>query len=101
MAEVVAGADRFRRIREAQRGITARRVTQQSLAALRRMGDVLGGVLPPREFVAVAASVVQTLAERIAGMSLLNRRKQYSLHEELGSIFRCQGVCVRIVCVGF
>ncbi len=42
-------------------------VVQQALHALRRMGDVLGGVLAPREFVRVAGTVVQTLADRAVG----------------------------------
>lgn len=42
-------------------------VVQQALHGLRRLGDVLGGVLAPREFVRVAAAVVQALTERAVG----------------------------------
>ncbi len=42
-------------------------VVQQALHALRRLGDMLGSVLAPREFVRVAAAVVQALAHRAVG----------------------------------
>lgn len=42
-------------------------VVQQALHGLRRLGDILGGVLAPREFVRVAAAVVQALGDRAAG----------------------------------
>lgn len=45
-------------------------VVQQALHGLRRLGDVLGGVLAPREFVRVAATVVQALADRAVGARL-------------------------------
>lgn len=67
MREVVAGAERFRRMREGQTAITVRRVVGQALGALRRLGDTLRHVLPPRDFVWVASRLVQALAERIAG----------------------------------
>ena len=45
-------------------------VVQQALHGLRRLGDVLGGVLAPREFVRVASAVVQALADRAVGTVL-------------------------------
>lgn len=41
----------------------------QALAGLRRLGDVLGDVLAPREFARAAAAAVQALAERAVGAS--------------------------------
>ncbi len=55
------------RLHQAQRGITVRRVLQQAVHALRRLGDVLGGTLAPRDFVRTAAAAVDALAERAAG----------------------------------
>jgi hypothetical protein len=59
----------------AQRGITARKVVQQVLHSLRRLGDVVRGVLPPREFVLLASSVLQALAERAIGEGTDSHRK--------------------------
>ena len=42
-------------------------VVQQALHGLRRLGDMLAGVLAPREFVRVAAAVVQALGDRAVG----------------------------------
>ena len=50
-----------------QRANAARRVVMQLLHSLRRLGDVLVGVLPPHEHVALAAALLQTLAETITG----------------------------------
>ena len=48
-----------------QKAITARRVVTQLLHSCRRLGDVLVGVLPPREHVRLAAALLQSLAETI------------------------------------
>ncbi len=53
----------------AARGITARKVVAQLLAALRRLGAVLAGVLPPAAHVALASALLQALATRIIGAS--------------------------------
>ena len=57
----------WRGLHQAQRGIAARRVVQQAQHALRRLGDVLGGTLAPRDFVRAAAAAVDALAERAGG----------------------------------
>ncbi|CAL8471952.1 g11494 [Coccomyxa elongata] len=67
VADVLSAAQGFSRLHVAQRGITARKVVQQALHALRRLGDMLGSVLAPRDFVRVAAAVVQALAHRAVG----------------------------------
>ena len=61
------------RLHQAQRGITVRRVVQQAVHALRRLGDVLGGTLAPKDFVRTAAAAVDALAERAAGEPLYAR----------------------------
>ena len=48
-----------------QKAITARRVVTQLLHSCRRLGDVLVGVLPPREHVRLAAALLQGLAGSI------------------------------------
>ncbi len=48
-----------------QKAITARRVVTQLLHSCRRLGDVLVGVLPPREHVRLAAALLQSLSETI------------------------------------
>ena len=58
-------------LQQAQRGITARRVVQQAMHALRRLGDALGGTLAPQDFVRTAAAAVDALAERAGGSFIL------------------------------
>ena len=70
VAAVLAQAGGWR-LHQAQRGITARRVVQQAMHALRRLGDALGGTLAPQDFVCTAATAVDALAER-AGGNLIN-----------------------------
>lgn len=72
VAGVLAQAGGWR-LHQAQRGITVRRVVQQALHALRRLGDVLGGTLAPKDFVRTAAAAVDALAERAAGEPLHTR----------------------------
>ena len=67
VAQVLAQAQGWRGLHQAQRGIAARRVVQQAQHALRRLGDVLGGTLAPRDFVRAAAAAVDALAERAGG----------------------------------
>ena len=50
-----------------QRAITARRVVQQLLHSLRRLGDVLVGVLSPREHCTLGAALLERIAEVING----------------------------------
>lgn len=64
---MLAQAEGWRGLHQAQRGISARRVVQQASHALRRMGDVLGGTLAPPDFVRMAAAAVDALAERAGG----------------------------------
>ena len=67
VGQVLAQAQGWRGLHQAQRGIAARRVVQQAQHALRRLGDVLGGTLAPRDFVRAAAAAVDALAERAGG----------------------------------
>lgn len=60
-------AVRMWQVQVAQRGITARKVASQLLAALRRGGSVLGGVLPPAAHVTVASSLLQSTVSAIIG----------------------------------
>ncbi len=46
-------------------------MVQQALAALRRLGAVLCGVLPPRDLADVAGAVLQALAARVVGAHAL------------------------------
>ncbi len=46
-------------------------MVQQALAALRRLGAVLCGVLPPRDLADVAGAVLQALAARVVGVHAL------------------------------
>lgn len=48
-----------------QRAITARRVIEQLLHSLRRLGDVLVGVLSPREHCTLGAALLERIAEVI------------------------------------
>ena len=64
---MLAQAQGWRGLHQAQRGIAARRVVQQAQHALRRLGDALGGTLAPRDFVRAAAAAVDALAERAGG----------------------------------
>lgn len=57
-------------VQVAARGITARKVVAQLLAALRRCGSVLAGVLPPAGHVAVASALLQTTLASIIGALL-------------------------------
>ncbi|EIE23685.1 hypothetical protein COCSUDRAFT_63210 [Coccomyxa subellipsoidea C-169] len=86
VASVLDAAEGFSRLHVAQRGIAARKVVQQALHALRRMGDVMGGVLAPREFVRVAGTVVQTLADRAVGELLALRDISVEESEDLPRI---------------
>ncbi|KAK9905917.1 hypothetical protein WJX75_008898 [Coccomyxa subellipsoidea] len=86
VAGVLEAAEGFSRLHMAQRGITARKVVQQALHGLRRLGDVLGGVLAPREFVRVAATVVQALADRAVGELLVLRDISVEASEDLPRI---------------
>lgn len=52
---------------DAQAGIRCRRTVQQLLAAFRRLGAVLRGVLAPGVLVEVAARLVQAVCSRIIG----------------------------------
>ena len=70
IAELLSGAGGFSRLRSDNaggRGIGARRAVAQALAALRRLGDVLADVLPPRAFVGAAGAAVEALAGRAVG----------------------------------
>lgn len=67
LREVLAGAEGFSRVHKAQRGIKARKVVQQALHLVRRIGSVLLPVLPPASFVDFGAVVIGATAERLAG----------------------------------
>ena len=65
IGELLAGADGFRRVDRAQHGISARKVVQQTLHALRRAGSQLRDVLPPAAYVAFAGALLDTAASRV------------------------------------
>lgn len=54
-------------VQVAARGITARKVVAQLLAALRRCGSVLANVLPPAAHVAVASALLESTLTSIIG----------------------------------
>lgn len=76
------------RLHQALRGITARRVVQQAMHSLRRLGDVLGGTLAPKDLVRIAAAAIDALAERAGGKIIA---KPYYRRGDKGQAFlACQ-----------
>ena len=67
LRELLAGAEGFAHVQQAQRGIKARKAVQQALHPLRRLGTVLRPVLPQAAFVAFGAAVLQAAASKAVG----------------------------------
>jgi hypothetical protein len=59
-----------------QKAITARRVVTQLLHSCRRLGDVLVGVLPPREHVRLAGALLQGLTDTVISASVMEKRRR-------------------------
>lgn len=86
LPELLACAENFRKVHVAQRGITVRKVMAQLLAALRRAGGVLSGVLPPAAHVAFASALLQSSATNIIGDILAMRDISVEESEELPQV---------------
>lgn len=67
---LLENAQGFRQVSSAQRGIAARKVVQQVLHSLQRLGGAFWGVLPADEHATAAGHVLQAVLQSVIGEHL-------------------------------
>lgn len=65
--ELLQAAQGFQQVTNAQRGIAARKVVNQVLHSLQRLGDVFGGVLAAEDAARSAGQVLQAVLQSVIG----------------------------------
>ena len=67
MLDLLQAAQGFKQVTNAQRGIAARKVVNQVLHSLHRLGDAFGSVLSAEDSATAAGQVLQAVLQSVIG----------------------------------